>query len=174
MRGSLSVSSLSFSPIWCNTAHYSRCFIAATTKSWNDLTSMIVEAAELQKFNLGANASYLEGMDCSLLYVPQLFFLIYSFNILLGLDLVLLNPLLLLYVFVVVFMFYFLTGLVSLLGLLAFWCQVLPAGVCSLECDNDNYNNEINYSFGKKSNFLKIRMKNEILKLDFFLQFFFY
>ena len=45
-----------------NTSQYSRCFIPATTKLWNGLPSMIVEAAELQKFNLDANA-FLLGVD---------------------------------------------------------------------------------------------------------------
>ena len=43
-----------------NTFHYARYFIPATSKSWNDLPSMIVEATELQKLKLGANAMVLE------------------------------------------------------------------------------------------------------------------
>ena len=43
-----------------DTSQYSRCFIPVTTKLWNDLVSMIVEAAELQKFNLGANVCTLD------------------------------------------------------------------------------------------------------------------
>ena len=62
MRGSLSINSLSFSPMRFHTSQYSRCFIPATTKLWNELPSMIVEATELQKFKLGANA-FLLGMD---------------------------------------------------------------------------------------------------------------
>ena len=38
------------------------CFIPATTKFWNELPSMIVEATELQKFKIGANA-FLLGVD---------------------------------------------------------------------------------------------------------------
>ena len=34
--------------------------------------------------------------------------------------------------------FSFFTGLSSLLGPLGFWHLVLPVGVCSLECNNDN------------------------------------
>ena len=55
-RGSLSINSLSFSPMRFHTSQYSRCFIPATTKLWNELPSMIVEATELQKFKIGTNA----------------------------------------------------------------------------------------------------------------------
>ena len=61
-RGSLSINSLSFSPMRFHTSQYSRCFIPATTKLWNELPSMIVEATELQKFKIGANA-FLLGVD---------------------------------------------------------------------------------------------------------------
>ena len=71
MRGSFSINSLSFSPIRFHTPQYSRCFIPAATKLWNELPSMIVEASELQKFKLGANAFLLGVDDCSLLYVLQ-------------------------------------------------------------------------------------------------------
>ena len=49
-RGSLNVNSIFFSPLGFNTSQCSRCFIPATTKLWNDLLSMTVEAGELQKF----------------------------------------------------------------------------------------------------------------------------
>ena len=61
-RGSLSISSLSFSPMRFHTSQYSRCFIPAATKLWNELPSMIVEATELQKFKIGPNA-FLLGVD---------------------------------------------------------------------------------------------------------------
>ena len=61
-RGSLSINSSSFSPVRFHTFQFSRCFIPATTKLWNELPSMIVEAAELQKFKLGGNA-FLLGVD---------------------------------------------------------------------------------------------------------------
>ena len=61
-RGSSSISSLSLSPMRFHTSQYSRCFIPATTKLWNELPSMIVEATELQKFKIGANA-FLLGVD---------------------------------------------------------------------------------------------------------------
>ena len=61
-RGSLSISSLSSSPMRFHTSQYSRCFIPATTKLWNELPSMIVEATELQIFKIGANA-FLLGVD---------------------------------------------------------------------------------------------------------------
>ena len=61
-RGSLSINSLSFSPMRFHTYQYSRFFIPATTKLWNELSSMIVEAAELLKFKLGAN-TFLLGVD---------------------------------------------------------------------------------------------------------------
>ena len=61
-RGSLSTDSLSFSPIRFHTSQYSRCFIPASTKLWNELPCMILEATELQKFKLYANA-FLFGVD---------------------------------------------------------------------------------------------------------------
>ena len=61
-RSSLSINSLSFSLMRFHTFQYSRCFIPATTKLWNELPSMTVEATELQKFKLGANA-FLLGVD---------------------------------------------------------------------------------------------------------------
>ena len=60
--GSLSINSLSFSPMRFHTSQYSRCFIPATTRLWNELPIVIVEAAELQKFKFGANA-FLLGVD---------------------------------------------------------------------------------------------------------------
>ena len=59
MRGSLSINSLSCSPMRFHTSQYSRCFIPATTKLWNELPSMIVEATELQKFKLGVNTFFI-------------------------------------------------------------------------------------------------------------------
>ena len=56
-----------------HTSQYSRCFIPATTKLWDELPSMIAEATELQKFKLGAIAFYWVWMDCSLPYVPKIF-----------------------------------------------------------------------------------------------------
>ena len=58
-RGSSSINSLSFSPMRFHTSQYSSCFIVATTKLWNKLPSMTVEATELQKFKLGANAFFI-------------------------------------------------------------------------------------------------------------------
>ena len=45
-----------------HTSQYSRCFIPATTKLWDELPSMIAEAIELQKFKIGAN-TFLLGVD---------------------------------------------------------------------------------------------------------------
>ena len=61
-RGSLSINSLSFSPVRFHTSQYSICFIPAATKLWNELLSMIVEATELQKFKIGTHA-FLLGVD---------------------------------------------------------------------------------------------------------------
>ena len=61
-RGSLNINSLSFSPMRFYTSQYSRCFIPATAKLWNELPSMIVEATELQNFKIGAYA-FLLGVD---------------------------------------------------------------------------------------------------------------
>ena len=45
-----------------HTSQYSRSFIPAATKLWNELPSITVEAADLQKFKLGANI-FLLGVD---------------------------------------------------------------------------------------------------------------
>ena len=100
---------------------------------------MIVEAAELQKFKIGANA-FLLGVLLSLSFFKVFFFFFFfTFNLLLS------NFLLLLLGFIVVVfffflsnIFFFLTGLSSLLGPLGFWHLALPVGVCSLECNNNN------------------------------------
>ena len=55
-RGSLSINSLSFSFVRLHISQHSRCFIPVATKLWNELLNMIVEATELQKFKIGANA----------------------------------------------------------------------------------------------------------------------
>ena len=62
-----------------HTSQYSRCFIPATTKLWNELPSVIVEATELQKFKTGANA-FLLGVD-GLQYAlcPSVFLKIFFF-----------------------------------------------------------------------------------------------
>ena len=62
IRLSLSINSLSFLPMRFHTSQYSRCFIPATTKLWNEIPSIIVEATELQKFKIGANA-FLLGVN---------------------------------------------------------------------------------------------------------------
>ena len=46
-RGSLSVSSLSFSPMRFNASQYSKCSVPATNKLWNDLPSKTQETVEL-------------------------------------------------------------------------------------------------------------------------------
>ena len=83
-----------------HTSQYSKCFISATIKLWNELPSMIVEAAELQKFKIGANA-FLLGVDglqsalCPSVY--KLFFFQLTFNLVLS------HFLLLLFSFIIVF-----------------------------------------------------------------------
>ena len=47
--------SLSFSLIRCNTVQYSRSFIPAYAKAWNELPGEVVECSELQRFKTGAN-----------------------------------------------------------------------------------------------------------------------
>ena len=81
-----------------HTSQYSRCFIPATTKLWNELPSMIVEATELQKFKIGANAFLLgvDGLVCFMSLCFRYFFLL-TFNVVLS------NFLLLLFSFIVVF-----------------------------------------------------------------------
>ena len=56
------VNDLSFLPMGFQTVQYSRCFILTTTNLWNELPCMIVEAADLKQFKLGANA-LLSGVD---------------------------------------------------------------------------------------------------------------
>ena len=58
-RNALRLNSLAFSVQRCNTSQYSRCFIPATSRSWNELPSSVVESQELQKFKTGANSSLL-------------------------------------------------------------------------------------------------------------------
>ena len=83
-RGSLSVNSSSFSPMRFHTSQYSRCFIPATTKLWNELPSIIVGATELQRFKIGANA-FLLGVDglwsalCPSVFKFFFFILFFSF-----------------------------------------------------------------------------------------------
>ena len=55
-RNTLNANSLAFTVQRYNTSQYSRCFIPATTRLWNELPSSIVESQELQKFKTGANA----------------------------------------------------------------------------------------------------------------------
>ena len=45
----------SFNLVRSNTVQHSRCFIPATTKSWNDLPCEVVECSDLQMFKVGAN-----------------------------------------------------------------------------------------------------------------------
>ena len=52
--------SLSFCPVRCNTVQYSRSFIPAFVKSWNDLPEEVVECSELQRFKTGANRFLLD------------------------------------------------------------------------------------------------------------------
>ena len=97
-RGSLSINSLSFSPMRFHTSQYSRCFIPAITKLWNELPSIIVEAAEPQKFKLGANTFCIGCGWTVVCYMSLSFF--YIFLILLTFYLVLSN-----FCFIVVFFF---------------------------------------------------------------------
>ena len=53
-RNAVHSHSHSFSVVRCSTAQYSRCFIPASTKCWNDLPSGVVDCLELQKFKVGA------------------------------------------------------------------------------------------------------------------------
>ena len=55
---------VSFSPVRFNSSQYFKCFILATTKLWNILVNIFVEAAVLQKLKLcvGYNA-FLLGVD---------------------------------------------------------------------------------------------------------------
>ena len=59
-RYAVNANSLAFSPIRCRTVQYSRSFIPAAIKQWNELPSEIVESEELQEFKIGANRFLLE------------------------------------------------------------------------------------------------------------------
>ena len=59
-RSAVNSHSHSFSVVRCSTAQYSRCFIPASTKCWNDLPSGVVDCLELQKFKVGANKFLLD------------------------------------------------------------------------------------------------------------------
>ena len=83
-----------------HTSQYSRCFIPATIKLWNELPSMTVEVTELQKFKLGANAFLLDVGGLQSAICPSVF---YMLLILLTFYLVLLNFLLLFVCFIFVF-----------------------------------------------------------------------
>ena len=61
-RNALNSNSWSFIFSRFNIAQYSRSFILATTKLWNDLPSHVVEYLDLQKFKLGANAFLLRNL----------------------------------------------------------------------------------------------------------------
>ena len=55
-RHAVRANSLAFLVGRCNTSQYSRCFIPATTRAWNELPSCVVEHEELQRFKIGANS----------------------------------------------------------------------------------------------------------------------
>ena len=59
-RYAVNANSLAFSPIRCRTVQYSRSFIPAAIKQWNELPSEIVESEELQEFKIGVNRFLLE------------------------------------------------------------------------------------------------------------------
>ena len=59
-RYAASRNSRAYASVRFNTTQYSRCFIPAITKLWNELPSLVVESEVLQKFKLGAN-SFLLG-----------------------------------------------------------------------------------------------------------------
>ena len=59
-RNAVHSHSHSFSVVQCSTTQYSKCFLPASTKCWNDLPSGVVECLELQKFKVGANKYLLD------------------------------------------------------------------------------------------------------------------
>ena len=92
-RSFLSIDSLSFSPMRFHTSQYSRCFIPAAKKLWNELPGMIVEAQSCKNLSLVLVPFYWVRTDHSLPYVPHF---LKCFCILLIFILVLSNFLLLL------------------------------------------------------------------------------
>ena len=59
-RHAINANSLTFSPIRCRTLQYSRSFIPATVKLWNELPSEVVESEELQEFKMLTNRFLIE------------------------------------------------------------------------------------------------------------------
>ena len=97
---------------------------------------------------------YWVWMDCSLLlshsFFKDFFFfffllLIYFYQTFCCCCLVLSLLYFFLFIFFLSNIFSFLTGLSSLLGPLGFWHLALPAGVCSLECNNNNNNSQVKH-----------------------------
>ena len=58
-RRAAGANNLAFSSVRFNTNQYSRSFIPAVTKLWNDLPNNVVELDDLQKFKVAANAHLL-------------------------------------------------------------------------------------------------------------------
>ena len=59
-RAAVNSQPLSFSRVRCSTVQYSRSFIPASTRTWNDLPGDIVECLDLQKFKVGSNQFLLD------------------------------------------------------------------------------------------------------------------
>ena len=61
-RGALSFSNLAFSVVRFNSTQFSRSFIPAVTRVWNDLPNHVVESVQLQNSKCGANTFLLSRL----------------------------------------------------------------------------------------------------------------
>ena len=62
IRGVLSFSNLAFSVVRFNATQFTRSFIPAVTRLWNDLPNHVVESVQLQNFECGDNTLLLSRL----------------------------------------------------------------------------------------------------------------
>ena len=75
-RGALSFNNLAFSVVRFNTTQFSRSFVPAVTRFWNDLPIHIVKSVQLQNFKCGANTFLLTRLFyCVSLFLSTFLFL---------------------------------------------------------------------------------------------------
>ena len=55
-RHSLMLNDRAFSPVFCRSSQFSRCFISSTSKLWNSLPNDIVDSSEVGAFKLRVNS----------------------------------------------------------------------------------------------------------------------
>ena len=74
-RGALRFNNLAFSVVRFNTTQFSRSFISAVTRLWNDHLNHVVESVQLQNLNCGTNTFLL----CRLFLVYPSFYLLFFY-----------------------------------------------------------------------------------------------